>query len=383
LYVAPASIQDTLLRVQVIGAASEVIWGKKGEIKGPKKPVPGIQSVAGRQKETEKEARPVPGGGTRRLERSALDTVMKAMSSWCPISEVVVKRSITLKILDHSPWSIWPYLPPQSNGASRGADRPGYNPKRGFKIQVLDGSNRPVRNEEVKIFTTFEEGSGGHGHKNGEKTLPQDKQGMFYWKGKSGNALIAKTDTLGVAAIDSLIASQVSGKFLVTASLKANASTKDTVNLQLSVPGLVEFGTGDYWSLSGTSTSEGQNHPSNHWCTQPTKDSLTKALKRFYEWSESPEGGGKAIKLAINDMSLQWGGVFDIYGKWNLNKEHSFHRVGLSIDIDNAGLKEADPKNPKQKILTRRGQELERMIKDFGVSLYDEGPIHYSFEKGK
>jgi len=77
----------------VIGAASEVIWGKKGEIKGPKKAVPGIQSVAGQSKMIVKEAKPVPDSAPHRLQSSALEAVMKAMSSWCPISEVKVKGS--------------------------------------------------------------------------------------------------------------------------------------------------------------------------------------------------------------------------------------------------------------------------------------------------
>jgi len=104
LYVAPSSIQDTLMRAQVIASAWEVVWGKKGEIKDPKKAVPGIQSVAGQSKMIVKEAKPVPGGRTRRLQSSALEAVMKAMSSWCPISEVVVKsKQAELVVLEVLP----------------------------------------------------------------------------------------------------------------------------------------------------------------------------------------------------------------------------------------------------------------------------------------
>jgi hypothetical protein len=92
LYVAPATIEDTLMRAQVIASAWEIIWGKKGEIKGPKKAVPGIQSVASQGKVIVKEAKPVPDRAPRRVQSSALEGVIKAMSSWCPISEVVVKN---------------------------------------------------------------------------------------------------------------------------------------------------------------------------------------------------------------------------------------------------------------------------------------------------
>jgi hypothetical protein len=381
LYIAPTVMEVDSLVVQVLAAAWEVIWGKKGEIKGPKKVVPGIQHLSIRQAEGQggREQEGKAKAGT--VERVAAARMAAMMSSWCPINEVVVKGKRVLKILDHSPWSIWPQLPPQKNGESRGADRPGYNPKRGFKIQMLDGSKQPVKDEEVEIFTTYEEGSGGHGHKNGDKALPQDKQGLFHRKGNKGNPLAAKTDERGMVTIDSLVASQVAGRFRVTASVKANPTVKDTVDLQVRIPSLVEFGAGDYWNLTGTASPEGQNHQGNHWCTRAMKDSLTRAFKRFYEWTSSEEGGGKGIQLGINDMSLEWGGVFDIFGNWNLNNEHSFHRVGLSVDIDNAGLKEDDPKNPRERMLTRRGQEFERIMKGFGGKMYDEGPIHFGFEK--
>lgn len=56
-------------------------------------------------------------------------------------------------------------------------------------------------------------------------------------------------------------------------------------------------------------------------------------------------GGGTAITLEMNDMSIEWGGVLDICGDWNLSKRRSFHRVGPSIDVENAGLRVVDPKN--------------------------------------
>ena len=373
--------------MHVIAAAWEIMWWKLGDVKKPGGAAHGILDRAAEYEDQRKITEPErvrvdKAKGPDAKGAKAAQPKVAYLSTWCPLSKVVVKRNIVLNVRDHAPWSIWPQLPPQSNGESRGADKPGYNPKRSFKIQVLDGSNEPVKDEDVKIFTTYEEGSGGHGHKNGDKALPQDKQGLFYWKGKNGNPLIAKTDEQGMITIDSLVASQVSGKFLVTAGVKTDMTVRDTVQLHVRVPGLVEFGTGDYWSLTGNASTEGQNHPRNHWCTQVMKDSLTKALKRFYEWTESEEGGGKGIKLAINDMSLEWAGVFDIYGNWNLNKDHSFHRVGLSVDIDNAALKEDDPKNPKEKKLTRRGQGLERFVKDSGGKMYDEGPIHFGYEKG-
>jgi hypothetical protein len=34
-----------------------------------------------------------------------------------------------INIVEHEPWSVWPYLPPTGKGGSRGVDRQSYNPK--------------------------------------------------------------------------------------------------------------------------------------------------------------------------------------------------------------------------------------------------------------
>jgi hypothetical protein len=374
LYIAPASIPDTSMKVQVIAAAWEVIWGKKDEVKGR---APGKDLISRKQTEGQKGAKAgenVEADTAKQVAAAPRLTTM--MSSWCPISQVTVKRNVVLKILDHAPSSVWPQLLSQSNGESRGADRLGYIPKRRFKIQVSDGTNKPVKNEEVSIFTTYEQGSGGHGHKNGDKALPQDKQGLFYWKGIKGNPLVAETDEQGTVTIDSLVASQVSGRYLVTAMVKADASVKDTVQLTVQVPNLVEFAAGDFWGLTGNTTTEGQNHPSSHWCTLKMKDSLEAVLQEFSDWCLDVEGGGRSVIVGINDMSLEWGGVFDIRGKWNLNSEHSFHRVGLSVDIDRepGGLRLDDG------ALTDKGKKLKYLMEQRGAKKYPEVTIHFGFD---
>ncbi len=288
----------------------------------------------------------------------------------------VVDGEKTLKILEHQPWSIWPTLPPQKKGESRGADRSGYNPKRGFTIKVLDGSNQPVKAEEVKIFTTFEQGSGGHGHTNGDKALPQDKQGLFYWKEKNGNPLFLKTDTNGVVEIDSLVASQVSGKYLVTASIVSDTTIKDTVNLEVKVPSLVNFRDiivlderPFIFAQSGTGNA---NHPSNTWCASEMGNNLFTAILDFYVWTQTAKGGGIAMSVSLNDMSLPWGGYFDIAAGWNVDHpSHSFHRVGLSVDINKGSMNAVHLK-----------QLTDSMKKFTGIRNREKPQIHYGFNGG-
>ena len=311
-------------------------------------------------------------------------------SSCCDTAKVTIKKP-KLTIVEHSPWTLWPYLPPQNNTPhNRGADRPGYNPKRTFTIQLLKGDGTPYPNQQISIFTKYKEGSGGHrhtgwadtgGHIHAVKALPQDTlQGKFYYKGgKVGqNPLTVTTETDGTAKIDSFIASQASGNFLVTARMARDTTIMDTVNLQVKVDGLVQFGIGSYWGLTGTTSKMGINHKSNHWCTQKMKDSLTAAIKDFYNWSGTEIGGDQYIKLGIDDMCLEWGGAFDFPGLWNFNNDHSFHRVGLSVDIDNTQDGDLRYKNGT---LTRKGKKLREYMEKYGGQKYNlEKPIHFGFD---
>ena len=285
-----------------------------------------------------------------------------------------VKKNL-LRILDHAPWTIWPYLPPQSNGYSRGADRPGYNPKRGFRIQVLGASNQPMRGQDVCVATKFEVRSGGHEHSFGKVELDDPtKQGFFYGQSElKKNPIVLTTDGNGMAVVDSMVASQVSGKYLITASLVADSTVKDTVNLEVRVPGLVNLVDYQDESFTFAQSDTGRaNHPDNAWCAQIVVDSLSAGTWGFYEWTKSQKAGGKGIKTSINDLSLPWGGLFDIDARWNIDDpSHSFHRVGLSVDVNGGGLD------------SNQVSHLTKFMKDNGGQRYREGPIHYGFNGGK
>jgi hypothetical protein len=252
---------------------------------------------------------------------------------------------------------------------------------------LSNGAGKGVPNELVRIKTSFEAKSGGHNHtgkEDADTLLPPNKQGLFYSRGKGWNPLELTTDEKGNAVVDSFITSEVSGKFLITVCLRKDTTYNDTLQLLVRVPDLVQFWTGTYWSLTGTASDTGKNHLSNHWCTKKMKDSLSAAIKDFHDFILSDKGEGKEIKLGINDMGLEFGGIFDLGGKWDLRGPHTFHRVGCSVDIDNVGvdLKENDPDNPGKKRLTDRGKQLEKSFQKFGGKMYDEGPIHFGFDTG-
>ncbi len=326
-----------------------------------------------------------------------LDACGTTGERWTSVRLKYEKDVKKIQIVNHEPREIWPYLPPQNNDKkSRGADRPGYNPKRSFEIRVTDAANYPLKNEKVTIFAKYQIGTGGHGHKGfandsgtikADTILPTKLQGTFYRgtnnSGKnSKDTLQLTTDSNGIAKVDSFRASEASGKYLITAWLTSDSTNADTVNMQVKVPDFVEFADGTYWNLTGTASNRGKNHLSNHWCTQKMKDSLEAAIQEFYEWTLTEDGGKSAVELGINDMCLNWGGAFDFPGQWKFGSAHSFHRVGLSVDIDNAGLKKTDPNNSKKKILTDRGLKLQKIMKTYGGYIYDENEIHFGFNNG-
>lgn len=95
----------------------------------------------------------------------------------------------------------------------------------------------------------------------------------------------------------------------------------DLAEVVVEVPDLEPTFESEYCRLTG---SDGTPHPSNHHATEGTKDNTAQICQDYYDLTKTT--------LGINDMSLIWGGVFDISGKWNT--PHKTHREGLDVDID-------------------------------------------------
>ncbi len=298
------------------------------------------------------------------------------------VGEVKVGKK-KLKILDHSPWTIWPYLPAVGN-ESRGADLPGYLPKRSFTIQILDHQDRPLSGEKVTIQVEFTEGSGGHHHNAAgtRRALDTDKYGYFFGQGGSGQkTLDLVTNSDGKAIVDSFAQSQFSGHYTIKAYLKSDLSVYDTVNLEVKVPGLVRQGpyyiaipdttaTDMICTFDQTDISMYNIHASPYWMNPVAADSLLAAITEFYLWSRSPKGGGVPIRVSLNDASLEWGGAFEYQGTWNTRSHHCFHRVGYSIDINNTNINTEN-----------RRTQLFKYMEDYGGRKYDEPTIHFGFIK--
>ncbi|MDD4004513.1 MAG: hypothetical protein PHW69_04835 [Elusimicrobiaceae bacterium] len=91
--------------------------------------------------------------------------------------------------------------------------------------------------------------------------------------------------------------------------------------IKVRVPDLKELKPSKYYNLIGSNL----DHPENHFGTQAMNDALTQIAK---DWKKTCP---KAGVLDINDMSLPWGGRFDIRDDWL--EPHRGHIFGTSADI--------------------------------------------------
>ncbi len=84
-------------------------------------------------------------------------------------------------------------------------------------------------------------------------------------------------------------------------------------------------------------------------------------------------GGRIGVQLSFNDMSLAWGGLFDINSTWDC--PHAWHRVGTSADVNHDGPRDGGGRQATDEDLLddlARGLHLVRHEKSIGL-------IHYEF----
>jgi len=125
---------------------------------------------------------------------------------------------------------------------------------------------------------------------------------------------------------------------------------------------LIEMKPSLYYVLAGTTTS----HPYNHYGTELLIKTLTQIASEYH--SAFPN----ASLIEINDMSLPWGGLFDIKDNWE--KPHNLHRCGNQADIRKVTI----PPETREKFLEIACKKvIENVGKDEGTVLLELNPPHY------
>lgn len=120
--------------------------------------------------------------------------------------------------------------------------------------------------------------------------------------------------------------SHISGQFQVHSNISGETGY---TNAAVLFPGFVNLLPGGDHKLIGATNS----HPSNHWGTPQAVNSLELIASdykaEYYGNNPIPEDS----KVAYNDMSLVWGGKFDLSNNWaNTNSKHAEHREGINCD---------------------------------------------------
>lgn len=175
-----------------------------------------------------------------------------------------------------------------------------------------------------------EPNTGGHMHGDGGRPLGS----IFPMQGNTGSqAYLATTYTAPEAA--GVI--RVSG----SGTHPQYGFFSGTFTIGTMVSGLSPLGPSMTYDLVGQTAA----HPDNHYGTPSFIASLGTLA---YAYNQMFPGQ----KLAYNDMSLPWGGIFDIFANWG--SPHRSHRLGTDVDV--------------RLVPVNRRQALQHMIRQSGIS---------------
>ncbi len=134
----------------------------------------------------------------------------------------------------------------------------------------------------------------------------------------------------------------------------------NTQRFMVGITGLTSLVTSSYYRLTG----DNPWHPDNHWAMEDVIGSIQQMANNFYNEN--------AATLGINDISLIYGGVFDLDQDWE--EPHNLHRLGRSVDIDSHALS-----TDNKTWITVDKKEITKLCNDNGGILEPEVPIHCEF----
>lgn len=199
--------------------------------------------------------------------------------------------------------------------------------------RVLDLNGQLVPNVDVRLEATAVAGSGGHSHHDANR--PNGSLG-----GSSGTPHVVTGNTGTTGFVFRFTAAEVSGSHAITATC-TDCAQDGPNTVRVMVSGLQELGPGADYDLIGQTTS----HPENHYGTASLIASL-RGLAQAYAIAFPGH------RLGYNDMSLQFGGLFDIGAGWS--PPHRSHRLGTDVDL--------------RLVPARHRQALRHLIKQSGIN---------------
>jgi hypothetical protein len=233
--------------------------------------------------------------------------------------------------------SVWPTL---RNNSIDGGNLNNRNIKN-ITVTLASGGE-PIPNEEIDLQVSFLLNSGGHDH-----IILPDSSLLGSITNLQTNTVFRNGNARGITNNDGQIlfeytASQISGEFLFTATTSSNQAIEKVDTVSIRVPNLAFLGSSPYFELVGapqyntttndpcrTEASLTSQHAFGHFGTSSINSEIHEIAESFYLANDS-------TKLRINDMSLEYGGLFDFENNWTT--PHRSHRIGINADIGFSGV---------------------------------------------
>lgn len=189
--------------------------------------------------------------------------------------------------------------------------------------------------DKIELKVTGQSNSGGHVE---NKHVGERPNGGFAAKREDAPSN-PFTTTIGSGGTERVFfkTQPVSGLVTITAKNKTTGKSVGTINVTVRIPDLKQLPAGGaYIRRGGTNKHTGPGAPSgstspdnNHWGTSDlvaTVESIANLMP------------ANAKKLIVNDMSLPWGGKFDIDGTWTVNSQRHTtifgHAHGRAADLN-------------------------------------------------
>ncbi|HWP82403.1 MAG TPA: hypothetical protein VNN76_07090, partial [Bacteroidota bacterium] len=254
--------------------------------------------------------------------------------------EAIVVIEQTLRIVVVGPRTVLPLVPPFT------AERP--HPENTTVLEVyLTRGGQPVANHGIRLTSDYEDGSGGHDHVSPRRPRSFENYGHFVSTrtNQRGNPITDVTGNDGRAAFG-YIASQFGDRMKFRVESSEKPLLWDTTSILERVPDLVALGPGQQYELvGGPDNHSGTNDPcrdasslkSLHFRNHYGTSALVQAIRNIAASYDSLNPG---VRLRINDMSLEYGGLFDTGNRWKsgIDEGHAEHRIGENADIGFRGI---------------------------------------------
>jgi len=177
-------------------------------------------------------------------------------------------------------------------------------------VRVTSPSGRPVQGFPVNLTARAVLYSGGHDHDGNRPVgIFEQNHGQTNENGEFRTYYYATQ----FGGIERIIAS--------------GGNISDSADLTVRVPGLILlYDYPDYIKVGGTQNHHGppdwqEDH--NHFCMPEVANAIFEIAEEYVD------SGGE--RIYINDLSLPYGGLFDIEGNWDT--PHNSHRKGENADI--------------------------------------------------